>query len=114
MVNEFHKNGIRVIMDVVYNHTMNKSVFENITSKYYLKADLTGCGNTVNADNNMVWTMIRDSMDYWINEYHIDGFRLDLVGSFSMKDYSDWGVYLNKMHPDANLLIYGEPWASVF
>ena len=112
MVNEFHKNGIRVIMDVVYNHTMNKSVFENITSKYYLKADLTGCGNTVNADNNMVWTMIRDSMDYWINEYHIDGFRLDLVGSFSMKDYSDWGVYLNKMHPDANLLIYGEPWAA--
>ena len=112
MINEFHKNGIRVIMDVVYNHTMNKSVFENITSKYYLKADLTGCGNTVNADNNMVWTMIRDSMDYWINEYHIDGFRLDLVGSFSMKDYSDWGVYLNKMHPDANLLIYGEPWAA--
>ena len=112
MINEFHKNGIRVIMDVVYNHTMNKSVFENITSKYYLKADLTGCGNTVNADNNMVWTMIRDSMDYWINEYHIDGFRLDLVGSFSMKDYSDWGVYLNRQHPEANLLIYGEPWAA--
>lgn len=112
MVNEFHKNGIRVIMDVVYNHTMDKTVFENITSKYYLKADLNGCGNTTNPDNNMVWTMIRDSMDYWKNEYHIDGFRLDLVGSFSMKDFSDFGVYLNRQYPDSTLLVYGEPWAA--
>ena len=112
MVNEFHKNGIRVIMDVVYNHTYDKSVFQDITSKYYLKDDITGCGDTVNANENMVWTMIRDSMDYWVSEYHIDGFRLDLVGAFSMEDYSDWGVYLNKQHPDANLVIYGEPWAA--
>ena len=112
MINEFHKNGIRVIMDVVYNHTWKKSVFENITSKYYLKTDVTGCGNTVNGDENMVWTMIRDSMDYWVSEYHIDGFRLDLVGAFSINDFSDWGEYLNKAHPDANLVIYGEPWAA--
>ena len=112
MINEFHKNGIRVIMDVVYNHTYNKSVFEDITGKYYLKTDVTGCGNTVNSNSNMVWTMIRDSMDYWVNEYHVDGFRLDLVGAFSIQDFSDWGVYLNRVHPDANLLIYGEPWAA--
>ena len=112
MVNEFHKNGIRVIMDVVYNHTFNKTMFEKITDKYYLKGDLSGCGNTVNADNNMVWMMIRDSMDYWVSEFHIDGFRLDLVGAFSMKDFSDWGEYLNNAHPDANLLIYGEPWSG--
>ena len=56
--------------------------------------------------------MIRDSLDYWVTEYHIDGFRLDLAGSFSMKDFSDWGEYLNRQHPDAKLVIYGEPWAA--
>ena len=112
MINEMHKNGIRVIMDVVYNHTFNKSVFENITSKYYNKYDMSGCGNSIDAVNNMVWMMIRDSLDYWVTEYHIDGFRFDLAGAFSMKDYSDWGVYLNKQHPDANLLVYAEPWSA--
>ena len=114
MINEFHKQGIRVIMDVVYNHTMDKTVLGGITQNYYISKgdDITGCGNTVNADQNMVWTMIRDSMDYWVSEFHVDGFRLDLVGAFATKDYSDWGEYLNKQHPDANLVIYGEPWAS--
>jgi len=112
MINEMHKNGIRVIMDVVYNHTFDKSVFENITSKYYNKYDMSGCGNSIDAVNNMVWMMIRDSLDYWVTEYHIDGFRFDLAGAFSMKDYSDWGVYLNKQHPDANLLVYAEPWSA--
>ena len=112
MINEFHKQGIRVIMDVVYNHTMDKTVLGGITQNYYLSKDTTGCGNTVNADQNMVWTMIRDSMDYWVSEFHVDGFRLDLVGAFATKDYSDWGEYLNKQHPNANLVIYGEPWAS--
>jgi pullulanase/glycogen debranching enzyme len=113
MINMFHKNGIRVIMDVVYNHTFDKSVFEKITDKYYMgNNDLSGCGNAINADNNMVWMMIRDSLDYWVTEYHVDGFRLDLAGVFGIKDFSDWGVYLNKRHPDANLLIYGEPWTG--
>lgn len=114
MINEFHKQGIRVIMDVVYNHTMDKTVLGGITQNYYISKgdDITGCGNTVNADQNMVWTMIRDSMDYWVSEFHVDGFRLDLVGAFATKDYSDWGEYLNKQHPDANLVIYGEPWAD--
>ncbi|MBQ8707199.1 MAG: hypothetical protein IJ523_03830 [Succinivibrionaceae bacterium] len=113
MVNEFHKNGIRVIMDVVYNHTWNKTVFEDITKKYYTgDNDLSGCGNAIDGDNNLVWMMIRDSMDYWVTEYHIDGFRLDLVGVFGIKDFSDWGKYLNAQHPDANLLIYGEPWTG--
>ncbi len=113
MINEFHKNGIRVIMDVVYNHTYDKTVFQNITSKYYTgDNDLSGCGNAIDADVNMVWMMIRDSMDYWVSEFHVDGFRLDLVGVFGIKDYSDWGKYLNAQHPDANLLIYGEPWTG--
>ncbi|MCR4553590.1 MAG: hypothetical protein K5752_01545 [Succinivibrionaceae bacterium] len=112
MINEFHKNGIRVIMDVVYNHNWKPDMFKDITSKYYLSQDITGCGNTIDANNNMVWTMIRDSMDYWVSEFHVDGFRLDLVGAFGMKDFSDWGEYLNKQYPKANLLIYGEPWAA--
>ncbi len=113
MINEFHKNGIRVIMDVVYNHTFDKSVFEDITARYYMgNNDLSGCGNAINADNGMVWLMIRDSMEYWVKEYHIDGFRLDLAGVFAMKDYSDWGKYLNKYYGDRNLLIYGEPWTG--
>ena len=88
MVNEFHKNGIRVIMDVVYNHTYDKTVFQDITDRYYMgDNDLSGCGNAINADNNMVWTMIRDSMDYWVSEFHIDGFRLDLAGVFGIKDF---------------------------
>jgi pullulanase/glycogen debranching enzyme len=91
MVKHLHQAGFKVVLDVVYNHTFNKTMFEKITDKYYLKGDLSGCGNTVNADNNMVWMMIRDSMDYWVSEFHIDGFRLDLVGAFSMKDFSDWG-----------------------
>ena len=90
MINEFHKQGIRVIMDVVYNHTMDKTVLGGITQNYYISKgdDITGCGNTVNSDQNMVWTMIRDSMDYWVSEFHVDGFRLDLVGAFATKDYS--------------------------
>jgi hypothetical protein len=72
MINEMHKNGIRVIMDVVYNHTLNQSVFGNITKKYYTQKDMTGCGNTIDAANNMVWMMIRDSLDYWVTEYHFD------------------------------------------
>ncbi len=112
MINKFHKNGIRVIMDVVYNHTFDKSVFENITSSYYLKTDLSGCGNTLDASNAMVWNMIRDSLDYWISEYHIDGFRFDLVGAFSMKDYSDWGRYINKNYADRQIMVYGEPWTG--
>ncbi len=113
MINEFHKNGIRVIMDVVYNHTWNSSVFDKITSKYYFKNnDLSGCGNAIDADQNMVWMMIRDSLDYWVSEYHIDGFRFDLVGVFNSADYSDWGEYLNTNYSDHKLVIYGEPWTG--
>ena len=82
MVNEFHKAGIRVVMDVVYNHTYDKTVFNPITGKYYTATDLSGCGNSIDATNPMVGRMIRDSLEYWVKEYNIDGFRFDLVGIF--------------------------------
>lgn len=110
MVDEFHKRGIRVVMDVVYNHTFAKEMFNPITSKYYTATDLSGTGNSIDVKNPMVARMIRDSLEYWIKEYNIDGFRFDLVGVFDHQVYGDWGRYLNQQFPDRNIMLYGEPW----
>lgn len=110
MVNEFHKAGIRVIMDVVYNHTYAKEMFENISNSYYTPTDLSGTGNSIDADLPMVSHMIQDSLAYWVDEYGIDGFRFDLIGIFSYQEVEKWGRALNQQFPDRNLLLYGEPW----
>lgn len=111
MINEFHKNGIRVIMDVVYNHTFAKEMFSSISSKYYTSTDLSGCGNSTNTGVPMVSRMIRDSLEYWAEEYNLDGFRFDLIGIYHTSAVKDWGEYLNNTKfPDRNLLMYGEPW----
>jgi pullulanase len=110
MVNEFHKNGIRVIMDVVYNHTFNKDVLQTITGKYYTSVDLSGTGNSIDDGNPMVSRMIRDSLEHWVRDYNIDGFRFDLIGVFFYTDVASWWSYLNSTYPDRNLLAYGEPW----
>lgn len=111
MINEFHKAGIRVIVDVVYNHTFNKSVFEGISSQYYHSGDgLSGCGNSVNDGVEMVDKFILDSLEYWVEEYNVDGFRFDLIGIFYYNNVREWGEALNSEFPTRNLLIYGEPW----
>lgn len=110
MVNEFHKAGIRVIMDVVYNHTFAKEMFENISPSYYTATDLSGTGNSIDADQPMVSRMIQDSLEYWVDEYGIDGFRFDLIGIFSYAEVERWGRHLNTQFADRNLLLYGEPW----
>ncbi len=111
MINEFHKNGIRVIMDVVYNHTYSEDVFSEISSKYYTSTDLSGCGNSTNTGVAMVSRMIRDSLEYWADEYNIDGFRFDLIGIYHTSAVKEWGEYLNNTKfPERNLLMYGEPW----
>ncbi|UTM59605.1 alpha-amylase family glycosyl hydrolase [Photobacterium sp. CCB-ST2H9] len=110
MVNEFHKAGIRVIMDVVYNHTFANEMFENISGSYYTATDLSGTGNSIDADQSMVSRMIQDSLAYWVDEYGVDGFRFDLIGIFSYGEVEKWGRTLNQQFPDRNLLIYGEPW----
>ncbi len=110
LVNEFHRHGIRVIMDVVYNHTYSNEAFENITPRYYTGLNLSGCGNSLNTAEPMVSRFIRDSLEFWINEYHIDGFRFDLIGIFHYKEVNKWGEYLNYRYPDRKLLLYGEPW----
>ncbi|MBP5706835.1 MAG: starch-binding protein, partial [Spirochaetales bacterium] len=111
MINEFHKAGIRVIMDVVYNHTFDKEMFKNISSKYYTTTDLSGCGNSINTGIDMVSRFIRDSLEYWTEEYNIDGFRFDLLGIYHTSAVKSWGEYLNNTKfPDRTLLMYGEPW----
>ncbi|MBL4636855.1 MAG: hypothetical protein JKY56_23590 [Kofleriaceae bacterium] len=110
MVDEFHKAGFRVIMDVVYNHTFAKEMFENVSESYYTQSDLSGTGNSIDATQPMVASMIRDSLEYWVEEYKIDGFRFDLVGIFDYEDFGNWAGHLNQKFPGRNLLLYGEPW----
>lgn len=111
MINEFHKNGIRVIMDVVYNHTYNQiNVFENITSRYYDGLNLSGTGNSIDASDPMVSRFIRDSLEYWIKEYNVDGFRFDLAGILMTDEVRAWSLYLTEKYADRNILLYGEPW----
>jgi len=112
MIDNFHKQGIRVIMDVVYNHTTNESVFGNISSDYYLSTDITGTGNTINGANPMVARMIQDSLEYWVTQYNVDGFRFDLLGVFPLSTVNQWGTYLTTLYPDRNLLLFGEPWVD--
>ena len=113
MINEFHKNGIRVIMDVVYNHTFATEMFKNISTKYYTTNDLSGCGNSIDVSNAMVSRMVRDSLEYWAEVYDIDGFRFDLMAIFTKDALYDWGTYLNTTNAETsgrNLLLQGEPW----
>ncbi|MFD9127604.1 alpha-amylase family glycosyl hydrolase [Kitasatospora sp. NPDC059571] len=110
MVNEFHKNGIRVVMDVVYNHTYSTSVLGGITSEYYTPTDLSGTGNSIDDGNPMVSRMIQDSLEHWVRDYNVDGFRFDLVGVHYSNNLAAWANRLNTVYPDRNLLLYGEPW----
>lgn len=110
MINEFHKAGLRVVMDVVYNHTYDQSVFGPISGQYYTDTDLSGTGNSIDANVPMVGRMIQDSLEYWVQEYNIDGFRFDLIGIFDYDEVGRWADNLNSKFPTKNLLIYGEPW----
>jgi len=110
MVNELNKRGIRVVMDVVFSHTFQTEMFSNITSGYFDGLNLSGVGNSIDGGNLMVRRFIRDSLDYWVSEYGIDGFRFDLMGIYYTDAVKDWADYLKEKYPQRNLLIYGEPW----
>lgn len=96
MVKALHAAGIRVVLDVVYNHTAEGGnggpvlSFKGIDNLvYYMRdaggdyANYTGCGNTINANHPVVRGFIRDSLRYWASEYHIDGFRFDLASALT-------------------------------
>ena len=118
VVQKFHQKGIGVIMDVVYNHTYQSSdsAFEETVPGYYYRmkgeafADGSGCGNETASDHRMMRKFIVDSLCFWAKEYHIDGFRFDLMGIHDIETMNQIAAELKKINPD--ILLYGEGWAA--
>lgn len=117
MIDGLHKAGIRVVMDVVYNHVFdpNKQAFElTVPGYYYQRYDNgemtngTGCGNDVFSDRKMMRKYIVDSVKYWANTYNVDGFRFDLMGMLDFLTMNKVRSELNKIDP--GILVYGEGW----
>jgi pullulanase len=119
MVQALHQNGIRIIMDVVYNHTMEstESNFNRIVPGYYYRltqdgsfSNASGCGNETASERLMMRKFIIDSVVYWAKEYHIDGFRFDLMGIHDIQTMNDLRQALNAVDP--SILVYGEGWTG--
>ena len=117
MVKVLHDNQISVIMDVVYNHVYNASDFcvNQIVPGYFSRVDADGkysngsdCGNDTASERSMVRKYIVDSVKYWADEYHIDGFRFDLVGLIDTETINEVVTEVHKTHPD--VIFYGEGW----
>lgn len=116
MVLALHSRGIGVIMDVVFNHTYRRddSNLQKIVPGYYCRSDETGytngsgCGNEVASDRPMVQKLIVDSLIYWAKEYHIDGFRFDLMGVLDIDTMNVIAERLKEIRPD--IYLYGEGW----
>ena len=117
MVKGLHDNGISVIMDVVYNHVysgedfcFNKIVplfFSRVSADGVFSAG-SGCGNDTASERAMVKKYIVDSVKYWADEYHIDGFRWDLVGLIDTETINEVMAEVHKTH--TNIIFYGEGW----
>ncbi|MBI5858816.1 MAG: type I pullulanase [Sphingobacteriales bacterium] len=119
LVQAFHKNGLRVVMDVVYNHTAltEKSNFNQLVPDYYYRqtkdgkfSNATACGNETASERPMMRKFILESMKYWVQEYHIDGFRIDLMGVHDIETMNLISKELHKIKPD--ILLYGEGWTA--
>ena len=117
MVKGLHDNGISVILDVVYNHVYNADTFcfNQIVPQYFSRISDSGvysagsgCGNDTASERSMVRKYIVDSVRYWADEYHIDGFRFDLVGLIDTKTINAVVEEVHKTHP--NVIFYGEGW----
>ena len=119
MVQALHKAGIRVILDVVYNHTFNiaGSNFERTAPGYFYRqkpdgtyADASACGNETASDRPMMRKYMIESVLHWVNEYHIDGFRFDLMGIHDIKTMNEIRAALTAVDP--SIVVYGEGWAA--
>ena len=119
MVQALHKAGIRVILDVVYNHTFNidHSNFQlTYPDMYYRKtadgkySDGSGCGNETASEKPLMREFMLESVKYWIDEYHIDGFRFDLMGVHDIETMQQIRAEVNKI--DSSIYIYGEGWSA--
>lgn len=118
MVQALHENDISVVMDVVYNHTFSieDSCFQNIVPDYYYRmngdsyTNGSGCGNETATERLMVRKYIVDSVVYWATEYHVDGFRFDLMGVLDTETMQAIRDALDEVDP--SILIYGEGWTG--
>lgn len=119
MVQALHKAGIRVILDVVYNHTFNidHSNFQlTYPDMYYRKtadgkySDGSGCGNETASEKPLMREFMLESVKYWIDEYHIDAFRFDLMGVHDIETMQQIRAEVNKIDP--SIYIYGEGWSA--
>ena len=119
MVQALHKAGIRVILDVVYNHTydIDHSNFQRTYPDYYYRknADGTysngsGCGNETASDQPMMRQFMIESVEHWINEYHIDGLRFDLMGIHDIETMNQIRKAVDDIDP--TIFIYGEGWSA--
>lgn len=119
MIQSLHRSGIRVIMDMVYNHTW-KSYDSNLNLAvpgYYYRQDQngnfsngSGCGNELASERFMVRKLIVDSVIYWAREYHIDGFRFDLMGLHDIETMKEIRIKLDEI--DKTIIMYGEGWTG--
>lgn len=118
MVQTLHENGIRVVMDVVYNHTFSteESNFQKIVPDYYyrmngeLYSNASGCGNETASERAMMRKFMIDSVVYWAKEYHVDGFRFDLMGIHDMETMKEIRAALDEIDP--SIITYGEGWTG--
>ena len=117
MVKALHDSGISVVMDVVYNHVQSAESFcvNQIVPGYFSRVDEngsysngSGCGNDTASERSMVRKYIVDSVKYWADEYHIDGFRFDLVGLLDTETVNQIVEEVHEDHPD--VIFYGEGW----
>ena len=119
MVQALHEAGLKVVLDVVYNHTFNTegSNFERTVPGYFFRhkedgslCDASGCGNETASERAMMRKFMVESVEYWMKEYHIDGFRFDLMGIHDIETMRQIRSVAEKINP--RVLIYGEGWAA--
>lgn len=120
MIQALHRCGLKVVMDVVYNHTYSgDSWLERTVPGYYYRsredgspANGSACGNDIAAGRSMVDNYIVDSVLYWAKEYHVDGFRFDLMGLLTVELMNRIRRELDREFGPGRILLYGEPWRA--
>ena len=120
MVQSLHEAGFKVILDVVYNHTFSasKSGFERTVPGYFYRfnedgsfANGSGCGNETASEKGMFRKFMTESLQWWMTEYHIDGFRFDLMAIHDIATMNYISEHLHAISPD--VILYGEGWAAM-